>query len=307
MMSYHSSFLSNYDKVPKSLKILICLTAIVTICSAALEPLFTTLFKIYGPQELLGLSPWGMTNSYYWQLITSLFIQKHAHGINLFLLINLTFNMYILWLFGSQLAESYGDKSFLALYFISGILANLAALATVYLLLPYKLFIIAGLAPSLLAIFVAWAMLHRETTLLLFFLIPIQAKWLLAVVVAFSLLIPLSELDFVNLFYHMVGIASGYLYSTVVWQQPTPYLYMQNIDEIFMVGGHKFRAKIQRYFFSTPQKSKIVDIKTGKATLGDDAFIDEMLAKISRYGEQSLTRQEKDRMRKISEEKMKKN
>jgi membrane associated rhomboid family serine protease len=306
-MFYHSSLFSNYDKVPKSLKILICMTAIVTVCSAALEPLFIAIFKIYGPQEILGLSPWGIANSYYWQLITSLFIQKHANGINLFLLINLTFNMYMLWLFGSQLAESYGDKSFLVLYFMSGMLANLAALATVSLLSPYKIFIIAGLTPSLLAIFVAWAMLHRETTLLLFFLIPIQAKSLLAVVIAFSLLIPLSALDFVSLFYHMVGIASGYLYSAVVWQQPTPYLYMQNIDKIFMGWGHQLHTKIRRYFFSTPQKSKIVDIKTGKATLGDDAFIDEMLAKISRYGEQSLTRQEKNRMRKISEEKMRGN
>lgn len=184
-------------------------------------------------------------------------------------------------------------------------MASLGALLTMSLTHHY--YIIAGVAPALLAIFVAWAILHRDTQLLLFFLIPIKAKWLLATVIAFAILIPLSELDLVGFVYYSVGILIGYLYSTLGWQKQTPFIFMEKVDDFFIVLGRIIRAKIRRLFLFKKDESKIVDIKTGKTVLDDEAFIDEMLAKISRYGEKSLSWQERDRMRQISEKKMKRN
>ena len=82
---------------------------------------------------------------------------------------------------------------------------------------------------------------------------------------------------------------------------------MEKVDDFFIVLGRIIRAKIRRLFLFKKDESKIVDIKTGKTVLDDEAFIDEMLAKISRYGEKSLSWQERDRMRQISEKKMKRN
>ncbi len=302
-MPYQTYTSSGYSETPKSIVALILITALATVASAALEPLFVNVFKIYGPQEILGLSWWGLSKSYLWQPLTCLFVQSETNGINFTFLLVLTFNMYMLWLFGSNLIEAYGTGPFLKLYFISGILASLAAL----FMQPSHLYytIIAGTTPSLLAIFVAWAILHRDTQLLLFFLIPVKAKWLLAMVIGLAILIPLSELNLVSFVYYITGIMIGYLFSTLGWETETPFDFMQKIDHFFIILGRKIRSKTQWLFSSKKKESKIVDIKTGQPVKDDEAFIDEMLAKISRYGEKSLTWQEKDRMKKISEKKMK--
>lgn len=303
-MNYQSYSPWNYNKTSPSLAVLLSITVFITLCSAALEPLFTTVFRINGPQEFLGLSWWGISNRYLWQPMTSLFLQSDVYGIGLSFLISLTFSMYLLWLFGSNLIETYGKGPFFRLYFLSGICANLAALFTMTLTGKYT--IIAGIGPCLLALFTAWAIQHKDSQLLLFFLIPVKTKWLLAAVSILTLLIPLSELNLVNFMYYSVGLLMGYLYSTIAWQEKTPFEFMENIDDFFIVLGRKARSKINRLFSMKIKENKIVDIQTGKAVLDDDAFVDAMLAKISREGERSLTWQERDRMRKISENKMKK-
>lgn len=164
-MSYQSYSLWSHSNTSKSIQVLIFMTAIVTVCSAALEPLFINVFKMHGPQEFFGLSWWGLANYYLWQPLTCLFVQTDTSGINLSFLLGLTFNMYILWLFGTNLIEAYGRGPFFRLYFLSGILGSLAAL----LVTSYSYKVIAGTTPCILAIFVAWAILHRDTQILLFF------------------------------------------------------------------------------------------------------------------------------------------
>ena len=44
--------------------------------------------------------------------------------------------------------------------------------------------------------------------------------------------------------------------------------------------------------------AKIFDLKTGQAVIDDDSFMDSMLEKISKSGEQSLSKKEKKRMQK---------
>lgn len=298
-MTYQTYTPWSQGETPKSITLLIAVTALATLCCTALEPLFINVFKMNGPLEFFGLSWWGLSNFYLWQPITNLFIQNNAGGINLSFLIALTFNMYLLWLFGSNLIETYGTGPFLRLYFLSGILASLVALITVPYIRQYM--VIAGMGASLLAIFVAWAILHRDTQLLLFFLIPIKAKWLLAAVLGIALLIPISELDFQSFFYYLTGILIGYLYSTLAWQSSSPFEFMEKIDVFLVSLGRKARVKLPWFSKKSP---KIVDINTGKAPLDDDAFMDAMLAKIARKGEKSLSWQERDRMRKISEKKM---
>lgn len=306
VMTYQSYTPWAYGKTPKGVTILIVITILTMVIAALLEPLFISILKINGPQEFLGLSWWGLSNYYLWQPVTALFIENNPFGIHFSFLLSLTFNMYFLWLFGSNLAEVYGTGPFLRLYFLSGILASLAAL----MVMPHAHYysIIAGIYPSLLGLFVAWAILHRDTQLLLFFLIPLKTKWLLAVVAVLALLVPLSQLDFVNFVYYFVGILVGYLYSTIGWQTKTSFIFLQNIDNFFINLGILLRSKTQRLFSSYKKKeNKIVDIKTGQTILDDDAFIDAMLAKISRHGEKSLSWQERERMQKISKKKMTKN
>jgi hypothetical protein len=49
--------------------------------------------------------------------------------------------------------------------------------------------------------------------------------------------------------------------------------------------------------------TKIYDFRSGLPKLNDEQFMDAMLARISRYGKDSLSPEETERMKKISEKK----
>ena len=302
-MTYNSDRWS-FNKDNNCINTLIFITVIATICVAVIQPLFTNVFQINGPLEFFGLSRWGLNNYYIWQPVTSLFIQNSFDGIGLFFLLNLTFSMYMLYLFGSDIVSEYGSTSFLKLYFASGIIAGLLSLN-----FSWYNSIIAGSSPSILAIFTAWCILHKDSQLFMFFLIPLRANMLLAIVVAISLLSPLSKLDFATFMYYLSGIMAGYIYCTSARGLTSSFDILKNVDSFFIKLGKIIKEKSYLSFFRKKNSSKgdkIVDINTGNPVKSDDEFMDEMLAKISRLGEQSLTRLERDRMRVISEKKLKK-
>jgi len=65
--------------------------------------------------------------------------------------------------------------------------------------------------------------------------------------------------------------------------------------------GEQWRAQRQQMF----SQSKIVDFKTGKPVETDETFMDAMLEKIAREGEQSLSRKERKQMDRIAKKKQK--
>src|SRR6266542_4247665 len=78
--------------------------------------LITPLTSTVGPgfiKRFLELSPIGLANGYVWQLLTFQFL----HGGSLHLILNCA----MLWIFGRPIEDSLGRKTFLKLYFLSGI------------------------------------------------------------------------------------------------------------------------------------------------------------------------------------------
>ncbi len=79
-----------------------------------------------GPSELkfvqLGaIQPFLIANGQYWRLFTAIFL--HA-GI-----LHIAFNAYALWLFGSMVERDFGTPKFLAIFFVTGLLASVASYA----------------------------------------------------------------------------------------------------------------------------------------------------------------------------------
>lgn len=79
-----------------------------------------------GPSELklvhLGaIQPFLIANGQYWRLFTAIFL--HA-GI-----LHIGFNAYALWLFGSMIERDFGTPKFLAIFFVTGLLASIASYA----------------------------------------------------------------------------------------------------------------------------------------------------------------------------------
>jgi len=256
------------------LKVLIFFTIGVSLASGFFPQLY----------NWLALSWAGMEHFYFWQLITYIFVEPGR--ISLPFIIQLGFNMYILWMFGSALIERSHPRLFLTLYFGAALLSGLTSLT-----FPHS--ILSGSTNAVFAVLVAWIIVNPGSQLLLFFAIPFKAEWLILALIAFSLLINLTSANWMAASTLMVACIYGYLFALIVWRQTSPFSFLRN-----------FERKILRFLEKKPKESyhhsKIYDIKSGAPVLDDDQFMDTMLDRISRHGEDSLTPAEKKRMREIS-------
>jgi len=305
-MTYTTSgFRLGPEFTPQAVKKLILYTCMISLGSAITNAFFSLLFDIPGPQEWFSLSWWGIHHHLYWQPLTFLFVHPMDYGgVSLSYLVMLLFNMYILWVMGSDIALRVGSKPFLRLYFLSGVVAGIISLLLMPLLGQYS--VLAGPTPAILGLLTVWSFLHPEQELLLFFLIPIKAKWLALGILGGILVINLSSLNFINFIFYTSGALIGYFYALIAWgvHSPFPFLYRIELATI------RLSQKIKKTVFGfLPKKkgannSKIVDIKTAEPD-NDDLFIDSMLEKISKYGESSLSWKERDRMKNISKKKSK--
>jgi hypothetical protein len=215
-----------------------------------------------------------------------------------------------------------GKNAFLRFYFISGVLAGLIA----FLLMPVtgQYGIISGATPSILAIMIVWTLMNPEAQLLLFFLIPVKAKWLSLGLVGGIILINLSNADIVSFTLYFFAAMIGYLYGLAIWGLHSPFPALHK----FELAVVRFTTKIQKKLGAfTPKakvkkpakKSNVVNVdfthvkppkeKPYKQKLDsdneDDKFIDSMLEKISKFGQHSLSWQERERMNEISEKRRK--
>ena len=97
-----------------------------------------------------------------WRVITIIFVPSSSTPLSLL------FTLYLLWLIGHTLEQSWGDFRFNVYYFLGVIGAILAAAITGWGTTYYLN----------LSLFFAFAMLYPDMPLLLFFIIPIKVKWL---------------------------------------------------------------------------------------------------------------------------------
>ena len=290
------------ENTPQAIQRLILATATICILSALIEPIFNEIFGLQGLQYWLSLSWAGIKNFCLWQPLTYPFVQYTGTSfISLSFLLSLAFNLYILWVMGTAVLESIGTSAFLRLYFLSAIFAGLLALAMMKLTGQYS--ILSGAFPPILALLTVWTFLHPETEILLFFVIPIKAKWLLAAILGAAILINLSQRAWVDLSFFLGGAFFGYLYATLVGGMRSPWTCTWGLDKFLNLLGKTLGKKI----FQTKGEPKIFDFKTGNPLLDDEQFVDAMLSKISQKGPNSLSLKEKNRMEAISLKKRKKN
>jgi membrane associated rhomboid family serine protease len=306
-MSYTGLYQWGPGLTPKVIRYLILWTSLITLISALMQSLFYQFSISIGPQEFLGLSWWGLKRWFLWQPITFLFIQTtSSYGISFFFLLTLIFNMYILWVMGSAVVDIVGTKSFLYLYFLSGIVAGLVSLLLMPVIGQYGM--LAGPFPAILAVIMVWTMFHPDLEILLFFLIPIKAKWLIAAIIGAILLVTISQWNFIDLIFYCTGIIFGYLYAVIAWEARSPFSFTHPFERwlthwsLYLKQSLPKRKQTEKA--PPKQKEKIVAIKTGK-TIDDEAFVDAMLTKISKFGEKSLSWTERRRMQEISDRKMK--
>jgi membrane associated rhomboid family serine protease len=236
--------------------------------------------------DYLPLSLDGLKHGYLWQLLTFQFM----HGG----VFHLLFNCIAIFVFGRDVEEALGRKPFLTLYFSSGVIGGLVQILAGLLLHGPFAERVVGASAGAFGLAAAFALLFPDRILLLFFIIPIRAKYLLllSVGVAFyGIVFPSQNINGPQIAdaAHLGGIFTGIIFVRYLLQwnwhwprfrsrakRPLPRLVRVPSEKSALWGRHKTSAA---------------------EDLPPEEFlskeVDPILDKISAQGIQSLTERER--------------
>jgi len=153
-------------------------------------------------EQLLGMVPvliW--QKGYLWQLVTYLFL--HGGFFHVF------FNMFALWMFGSDIERLWGTRRFLTYYFFTGIGAGLFTLV----LTPNGVIPTIGASGAVYGLLLAFAWFFPERRILLYFVFPIPARVFVLIFGVIELLASITQQGgAIAHLAHLGGLVFGYVY-----------------------------------------------------------------------------------------------
>lgn len=136
-----------------------------------------------------------------WTIVTYAFLHTD--------LLHLLFNMIGLFFFGPRLEMELGTRRFLGLYFVSAIVAALASLIT-----PSTA--IVGASGAVFGVLVGFANFWPRDRIYFWGVIPIEARWFIVLLAAYSIWGGLAGGGRIAHFAHLGGIAGGWIYLKVL-------------------------------------------------------------------------------------------
>lgn len=165
-----------------------------------LQKLFFDNNSIY---YFLGLVPFQVLDHFWlWQIFTYMFV--HSESV-----FHILFNMFALWMFGSELERFWGSKFFISYYLVCGVgvaliyILVLNLIPLIYPLNPLQLKIpLIGASGSIFGILFAYGMIFSERQILFMMLFPMKA-------IHFTLLI--GVIEFVSLINNGMGSSISHL------------------------------------------------------------------------------------------------
>lgn len=214
--------------------------------------------------EIFGLSP-GNLWPLIWQPFTYMFI--HGDFFHIFM------NMFVLWMFGSEMESIWGRREFLKYYFITGIGAGL-----VWIVFNFgnAYAVLIGASGAIYGILLAYGLMFPNRKVLIYFLFPVKVKYLVVFLGAISFISSINASGSnISHLTHLSGMLIGYIYLKSPWTWT------------------KFRILIN---------SRIAEIKyrkTEKRQIRRKKIqynVDRLLDKISEVGYDGLTEDEKDEL-----------
>jgi membrane associated rhomboid family serine protease len=146
-------------------------------------------------------------NGYIWQIVSYMFL--HGGMFHIFL------NMYALLLFGSHIEHLWGSKKFLYYYFFTGVGAGVLILVINMAsggAAPYIPTI--GASGAVFGLLLAFGVLFPDVEILLFFILPIKAKFLVILYggIEFYSLITMGANSSVSHVGHLGGLLFGLIF-----------------------------------------------------------------------------------------------
>ncbi len=198
MAHYRSTYVSFGPPVSRVVKQLI----VITVGVFVLTYIPAALFRLRFPPPLLGLRPYEVTRYFaLWEMGTYLFL--HAGFFHLI------FNLFALWMFGSDLERLWGSRRFLFYFFLTGVGAGFLNV----LFDPSGNIPTIGNSGAVFGILLAYGLIFPDRPIFLWLIVPIKAKWFVVIigVIAFvgSLRGTGSGISHIA---HLGGMLFGFLY-----------------------------------------------------------------------------------------------
>lgn len=244
--------------------------------------------RVHVMTEILDLDPQLVLHGQVWRLITYAFCHDTSTPWHI------VFNMLALWWFGTTLEQMYGTREFVLFYFVAALISGLTFVLLQLILGEMTPAI--GASGAVMAVLVLYAIHFPRQQIYVMWVIPIQIRYLVVLCVIFDLFPVLSafggarNLDNVAHAAHLGGLAFGFAY------------YRFGIRLERFLGQIKLkpprrmrRAALRR----RPESIRIYEPPEEPVDL--DVQVDRILEKIQAHGENSLSEQERDLLRKASE------
>ena len=203
-----------------------------------------------------------------WQPFTYLFF----HGGIWHVLIN----MFVLWMFGSELERLWGKEHFLKFYFVTGVGAGLVTMIFgLNSMTP-----IVGASGAVYGVLLAYGLTYPNRTVYLYGIIPIKSLWF---VIGIGVIAFMSSFDNVSQISHLTHL-SGMMIGYLMLKRPVRFN-----DLWFTIRKRTLEYKIKHEEKKVSQHQAI------------EREIDRILDKINREGFENLTDEEHDRLYKGSQ------
>ena len=221
-----------------------------------------------------------------WRLVTYAFCHSQQD------ILHILFNMLFLWWFGQRLEQMYGSREFLTFYLSAAFIAGVS-----YVLLdlvtgdPHPM---VGASGSIMAIVTLFALHFPTQVIYIFFVIPVQIRWVVVFYAAYDAYPVLLALggngvpgDNIAHAAHLGGLAFGY------WYGKRQFRLWPMVGQLQMWWRRK-RSGLKVVGAGNSQPSR------SSQKLADD--MDRILKKISEEGEASLTSAERKTLERASRE-----
>ena len=216
-----------YGYLPPGVKWLLIINTVIFIIwylgGAGVQSAMSLLMLV--PRMVVHNFPWCL-----YQLFTYMFLHG---GIG-----HILFNMLALWMFGTPLEQTWGTRRFLKYYFLCGVGAGICD-TVVNTLLGNNTSTI-GASGAIYGLLLAFGVLFPDIQVLMYFLFPIKAKYLVMIYGAVELLTALGSRNTgVSNIAHLGGMLFGLLYLKV----PFPRVHWLRLPDF---GGRYRQWKMQR-------------------------------------------------------------
>jgi len=256
----------DFDRMSPVIKTIIIANVVLYVLSWLVAGDFNRLFGLV-PAKVL-------SERWVWQPFTYMFL----HGS----LLHLLFNLLAIWMFGMPLEAQWGPREFLRFYLVCGVGAGLINVA----LAPGSSIPVIGASGAVYGLLVAFAMAFPDAVVYLYAFFPIKAKHM-------AILFGLMEFfasaantsPGIARFAHLGGMLIGYVYLRWWWVLKSKAASLgRGIAEGRVVVAERAKRPTR-----APRRERTYEEEMEE--------VDRILDKILETGEQSLTAEERDVLR----------